>query len=122
LKHFKHCWGIALIIFMAGNLLEVGLKVKLGEVARALHDGRFLGLSVLWSFVLCPALAYLLTKVIPMAEPYALGLCSWAWHRVRRSCPLWHTGQEGIWLTWRLSCCSRRWERWCTCRSRCRCW
>ena len=66
--------GLTLIIFMAGNLLEVGLKVNLNEVGRALRDGRFVGVSLLWGFVLCPAFAFLLTKIIPMAEPYALGL------------------------------------------------
>jgi BASS family bile acid:Na+ symporter len=66
--------GLTLIVFMAGNLMEVGLKVKLNEVGRALRDVRFVGMSLLWGFLLCPAFAFLLTKIMPMAEPYALGL------------------------------------------------
>ena len=66
--------GLTLIVFMAGNLMEVGLKVKLNEVGRALRDRRFVGMSLLWGFLLCPAFAFLLTKILPMAEPYALGL------------------------------------------------
>jgi BASS family bile acid:Na+ symporter len=31
-------------------------------------------LSLLWGFLLCPALAYLLTKVIPLEQPYAIGM------------------------------------------------
>jgi BASS family bile acid:Na+ symporter len=66
--------GITLVIFMAGNLLETGLKVNLALVGKALRDGRFIGLSLLWSFVLCPLLALFITKILPLAEPYALGL------------------------------------------------
>jgi bile acid:Na+ symporter, BASS family len=65
---------LSLLIFMVGNLLEMGLKVHLRDVGGALRNPRFLGLSLLWSFVLCPAVAYLLTKILPLAEPYAVGL------------------------------------------------
>jgi len=65
---------LTIVIFMVGNLLEVGLKVNLREVGKALRNVRFVALSLLWSFVLCPALAYLLTQVIPLEEPYAIGL------------------------------------------------
>jgi BASS family bile acid:Na+ symporter len=35
---------------------------------------RFVTLSVLWAFVLCPALAYGLTLLLPLTPPYAMGL------------------------------------------------
>ena len=66
--------NLTLVIFMVGNLLEMGLKIKVSETLDALRDRRFLGLSILWAFVLCPALALLLTKILPLAEPYAIGL------------------------------------------------
>lgn len=66
--------SVSLLIFMAGNLLEMGLKIGVNETLDALRDRRFLGLSILWAFVLCPALALMLTKIIPMEEPYAVGL------------------------------------------------
>ena len=66
--------GITLVIFMVGNLLEMGLKLRLDEAFKSLRNVRFVMLTLLWSFVLCPALAVLLTKIIPLAEPYALGL------------------------------------------------
>jgi bile acid:Na+ symporter, BASS family len=65
---------ITVVIFMAGNLLELGLRLNLKEALRGLRDVRFVTLSVLWAFVLCPALAYLLPKVIPLTPPYAMGL------------------------------------------------
>jgi bile acid:Na+ symporter, BASS family len=65
---------ITVVIFMAGNLLELGLRLNLKEALRGLRDVRFVTLSVLWAFVLCPALAYVLPKFIPLTPPYAMGL------------------------------------------------
>jgi BASS family bile acid:Na+ symporter len=65
---------ITVVIFMAGNLLDLGLRLNLKEALRGLRDVRFVTLSVLWAFVLCPALAYALTLVIPLTPPYAMGL------------------------------------------------
>ena len=65
---------ITVVIFMAGNLLDLGLRLNLKEALRGLRDVRFVTLSVLWAFVLCPALAYGLTLVIPLTPPYAMGL------------------------------------------------
>jgi BASS family bile acid:Na+ symporter len=59
---------------MVGNLLEVGLRLKVDEAFAALRNVRFLVTSLLWCFALGPALAVLFTKVIPLPEPYALGL------------------------------------------------
>jgi bile acid:Na+ symporter, BASS family len=65
---------ITVVIFMAGNLLELGLRLNLKEALRGLRDVRFVTLSVLWAFVLCPALAYVLTLIMPLTPPYAMGL------------------------------------------------
>jgi BASS family bile acid:Na+ symporter len=65
---------ITVVIFMAGNLLDLGLRLNLQAALRGLRDVRFVTLSLLWAFVLCPALAYGLTLVIPLTPPYAMGL------------------------------------------------
>jgi BASS family bile acid:Na+ symporter len=65
---------ITVAIFMAGNLLELGLRLDLKAALRGLRDVRFVTLSLLWAFVLCPAFAWALTRVIPLTEPYAMGL------------------------------------------------
>ena len=39
--------SVSLLIFMAGNLLEMGLKIGVNETLDALRDRRFLGLSIL---------------------------------------------------------------------------
>lgn len=66
--------GITLVAFMVGSLFEVGLKLRIREAIAAFHNVQFVALSLLWAFVLCPILALLLSRTIPLAEPYAIGL------------------------------------------------
>jgi BASS family bile acid:Na+ symporter len=65
---------ISVVLFMVGNLLDMGLKLKLQDALGGLRNVRFVVQSVLWWFVLCPGLAYLLTKVVPLDPAYATGL------------------------------------------------
>jgi BASS family bile acid:Na+ symporter len=65
---------ISLVIFMAGNLLDMGLRLKLGTALVGLRNVRFVSFSLLWCFVLGPAVAYGLTRLIPLEAPYAMGL------------------------------------------------
>jgi BASS family bile acid:Na+ symporter len=66
--------GFTLVIFMVGNLLEVGLRLPRESAVRALRHLRFTALSLLWAFILCPALAWLLAAALPLPQPYAVGL------------------------------------------------
>ena len=65
---------ISIVLFMVGNLLDMGLKLKLWDALGGLQNARFVVQSVLWGFVLCPALAWLLTKTLPLDPAYAIGL------------------------------------------------
>ena len=65
---------ITIVIFMVGNLLDLGLRIDLKKAVAGLRDVRFVTLSVLWAFVLCPALAYGLGVMLPLTQPYAMGL------------------------------------------------
>jgi BASS family bile acid:Na+ symporter len=64
---------ITMIIFMIGNLLDLGLRLDLKAALGGLKDVRFVTLSLLWAFVLCPAIAYGLTLVIPLKPAFAMG-------------------------------------------------
>ncbi len=66
--------NITLIGFMIGSLLEVGLSVRLKEAGAALHDLPFVLLALLLCFIVGPLFAVLLTKLLPLAAPYSLGL------------------------------------------------
>jgi BASS family bile acid:Na+ symporter len=66
--------GITLVAFMVGSLLEVGLKLRVREAVAAFRNAEFVTLSLVWAFGLCPMLALLLSHIVPLAEPYAIGL------------------------------------------------
>lgn len=65
---------VSVVIFMTGNLLGMGLQLRLGTALVGLRNPRFVGLSLFWCFLAGPALAWGLTRVIPLAPPYAMGL------------------------------------------------
>jgi BASS family bile acid:Na+ symporter len=47
---------------------------ELKKEGQYLHPQHYQKYETLWAFVLCPALAYLLGVVLPLTEPYAMGL------------------------------------------------
>jgi len=65
---------VSLVLFMVGNLLHMGLRLKLQEAFAGLRNTRFVVQSIVWGFVLCPALAYLLAKIVPLDPAYGMGL------------------------------------------------
>ena len=67
-------FNIAVVLFTVGNLAAMGLELDVREATRALLNTRFVALIVVWSWVVGPAFAYLITKASSLAEPYAIGL------------------------------------------------
>ena len=65
---------ISLAIFMAGSLLEMGLRLNLQDAFRGLRNVRFVAYTLVWCFLLVPALAYGITLLIPLQPPFAIGL------------------------------------------------
>lgn len=65
---------VSLVVFMAGNLLDMGLRLNLQDALVGFRNPRFVVYAIVWSFVLCPALAWLATAVVPLEPPYAMGL------------------------------------------------
>jgi BASS family bile acid:Na+ symporter len=65
---------MSLAIFMVGSLLEMGLRLSLPDALRGLRNMRFVAHTLVWSFIICPALAYAITLVIPLDPTYAIGL------------------------------------------------
>jgi bile acid:Na+ symporter, BASS family len=65
---------IALVIFMAGNLLDMGLRLDPRDALRGLRNVRFVVYTLIWGFVIGPALAIAITRVLPLDHPYAIGL------------------------------------------------
>lgn len=65
---------ITLVVFMVGNLLDLGLRLDLKVALRGFSDFRFMGLTTLWGFILCPGLGYLLARLLPLEPAVAMGL------------------------------------------------
>lgn len=67
-------FSIVAMFYALANLGSMGLELDLRETLEALRSFRVLALTLVWCWVVGPALAVVLTKVLPMAEPYAVGL------------------------------------------------
>jgi bile acid:Na+ symporter, BASS family len=60
------------LIFTVSNLAAMGFQVKMPEVMVALKNKKSLALIFVWGWVLGPAVGYLITRVLPLAEPYVI--------------------------------------------------
>jgi len=60
------------LIFTVSNLATMGLQVNMTNLIAALRDKKFLALVFVWGWVLGPAFGYLITQVLPLAEPYVI--------------------------------------------------
>lgn len=68
------------LVFTVSNLAAMGLQVRMPEVMVALRNQKSIALIFVWGWVLGPAVGYLITKVLPLEEPYVVVvfLCSLA--------------------------------------------
>jgi bile acid:Na+ symporter, BASS family len=65
---------IVIVLYSVSNLLSLGIELNLRETIRSLKSFRLIILTLVWGWVVGPAFAYLLTKVLPMDTSIAAGL------------------------------------------------
>ena len=69
---------VALKIFATAatffSLLDLGLQLELKETLVGIRNPKFTIFTLLWGFILGPAIAYALTLVLPIATSYGNGL------------------------------------------------
>ena len=70
LQFLQTTFGPLVLIFTVSNLAAMGLQVRMPEVIVALRNKKSLALIFVWGWVLGPAFGYLITRVLPLAEPY----------------------------------------------------
>jgi BASS family bile acid:Na+ symporter len=70
----QNAFSLVAVFYSVANLGSMGLELNLRETMKSLRSVRVLALTLGWSWLVGPALAVLLTKILPMAEPYAVGL------------------------------------------------
>jgi len=59
---------------MVGNLSAMGLQLDLADAIKPIKDARFVVTTIFVGFVFGPAFAYLITRLVSMERPYAIGL------------------------------------------------
>ncbi len=62
-------FSVVATFYSLANLGSMGLELKLREALKALRSVRVIALTLGWCWVVGPAFAVLLTKILPMAEP-----------------------------------------------------
>jgi bile acid:Na+ symporter, BASS family len=72
MQFLQTTFGPLVFIFTVSNLAAMGLQVKMSEVMVALRNKKSLALILVWGWVVGPALGYLITKALPLAEPYVV--------------------------------------------------
>lgn len=70
----QNAFSMVALFYSLANLGSMGLELNLRETLKSLRSLRILALTLGWCWVVGPALAVLLTKILPMADPYAVGL------------------------------------------------
>ena len=72
MQFLQTTFGPLVFIFTVSNLATMGLQVKMSEVVVALRNKKSLALIFVWGWVLGPAFGYLITRLLPLAEPYVV--------------------------------------------------
>lgn len=67
-------FSIVVVVFTVTNLAAMGLELNVREGARSFWNPRFVVFTLLWGWVVGPALALFITQVIPLTEAHAAGL------------------------------------------------
>jgi bile acid:Na+ symporter, BASS family len=70
MQFLQTTFGPLVFIFTVANLAAMGLQVMVPDVLVALRNKKSLALIFVWGWVLGPAFGYLITRVLPLAEPY----------------------------------------------------
>jgi BASS family bile acid:Na+ symporter len=70
----QNAFSLVAVFYAVANLASMGLELNLRETLKSLRSVRVLGLALGWSWLVGPAFATLLTKILPLSEPYAIGL------------------------------------------------
>ena len=85
---------ITVVIFTVSNLAAMGLEVNLRDALRTLRSARAIGLILLWGWVVGPALAWLIIRILPLTEGHAAGLLLIS---LAPTAPFFADGSKGAW-------------------------
>ncbi|MFN2302730.1 MAG: bile acid:sodium symporter family protein [Anaerolineales bacterium] len=66
--------NIFTLVFVVGSMFALGLSLKFKQITEPLRNIGLVLRALLANFVLVPALAYVITLLIPMEDPFKIGL------------------------------------------------
>jgi bile acid:Na+ symporter, BASS family len=72
MQFLETTFGPLVFVFTVANLAAMGLQVRMPEVAAALRNKKSLSLIFVWGWVAGPAFGYLITRLVPLAEPFVV--------------------------------------------------
>jgi BASS family bile acid:Na+ symporter len=67
-------FNIVVVIFTVANLMAGGLECDLKEALRSLRSPKLIVPTLLWGWLVGPAVAWLIIRVLPLSEGHAAGL------------------------------------------------
>lgn len=67
-------YNLVVVVFTVANLGAMGLELEFRDAVRNLRNPRLVLLTLLWGWVVGPAIALLITAVVPLQPAYAAGL------------------------------------------------
>jgi BASS family bile acid:Na+ symporter len=65
---------VLVVLYSVANMASIGLEMNLRETIGSMRSARLVILTLVWGWVVGPAFALLLTMVLPLSEPHAIGL------------------------------------------------
>lgn len=65
---------ISVVVFLLASMSEIGLRLTLQQIVLPLRKIRLLGLAMLANFIIAPALALGIARLLQLEEPFAIGL------------------------------------------------
>lgn len=72
MQFLQNTFSPLVLLFTVSNLAAMGLQVKMPDVTVALRSRKSIALIFVWGWVIGPAFGYLITRVLPLAEPYVI--------------------------------------------------
>jgi BASS family bile acid:Na+ symporter len=73
-EFFSAIAGISGLLFVVTSMLAMSLSLSVQQMTQPLKNARLMILALLANFVLVPALAYAITKVIPLEQSLQIGV------------------------------------------------
>ncbi len=66
--------NVVTLAFVLSSMLATGLSLTIPQIVTPLRNVRLVAMALVANFLIAPGVAYLLTRVIPMAQPLQIGV------------------------------------------------